>query len=339
MLTELLAAISDCVWAIDNETGDILFISPAVETIFGYTADEFRDNTKLRQQLIDSLDLINKDTLNKSEENNQWSRPVYRTLTKSGGFKWINHQQRIIKDNATSHDITLTVIRELDVSEKNSDQETEALRAAEEIAWTKNNLEALINATEDLTWSIDRLGRYVYMNSAYRKQISNNIGLVPNEGDDAYIHSGGTEKVRNEWRLYYDRALSGERFVTRHDSRHPKTNAIRHFEVSFNPIYKDTKEEIIGVGCFARDVTAILNTEEALIEQNERLQNIASLSSHELRRPVASMLGLINIIDRENFNNPDNAQIIEHMFTVTSEIDEVIRLIVNKTFIDQKSYL
>ena len=339
MLTELLSAISDCVWAIDNETGDFLFISPSVETLFGYTVDEFRNEPELRKQLIDLPDKFIQENTGQTDKNSNWTRPVYRALTKSGEFKWINHQQRIIHDDASGHDITLTVIREPDLAGKNTDKNSDALKAAEEIAWTKNNLEALINATEDLTWSIDRNGRYVYMNSAYRKQISNNIGVIPSEGDDAYSHSGGTEKVRNEWRSYYDRALAGERFVTRHDSRHPKTKQIRHFEVSFNPIYKDTKEEIIGVGCFARDVTTILNTEEALIKQNERLQNIASLSSHELRRPVASMLGLINIIDRENFNNPDNAQIIEHMFTVTSEIDEVIRLIVNKTFIDQKSYL
>jgi signal transduction histidine kinase len=64
---------------------------------------------------------------------------------------------------------------------------------------------------------------------------------------------------------------------------------------------------------------------------------IASLTSHELRRPVASMLGLINIMDRENFFNPDNREIIEHLLTVSNEIDEVIRLIVDKTFIDTLS--
>ena len=338
MLNDILAAISDCVWAIDNQTGELLFINPAVENIFGYTADEFRQNPKLRELLIDPLEQINTESAKQTSENSDWARPVYRTITKSGDFKWISYQKRMVNDEASGRSISLSVIREVDFTEKMNTTQT-GKNAADEIAWTKNNLEALINATEDLTWSIDRHGRYVYMNSAYRRQISNNIGIVPNEGDDAYSHSGSTEKVRNEWRSYYNRALSGERFVTRHDSRHPKTKQIRHFEVSFNPIYRDSKEEIIGVGCFARDVTTILNTEEALIKQNERLRNIASLSSHELRRPVASMLGLINIIDRENFNNPDNAQIIEHMFTVTNEIDEVIRLIVNKTFIDHKSYL
>ena len=213
---------------------------------------------------------------------------------------------------------------------------THEMHAQEEIMWTKNNLEALINNTEDLTWSIDRDGRYVYMNTAYRKRIKETVGAEPKEGDDAYVHSGQTEKINDEWRSYYQRALSGERYITRHESFDPVTKEPTYFEVSFNPIHTASKDEIIGVGCFARDITERLKTEEALIEQNERLKNIASLSSHELRRPVASMMGLLNIMDKENFSNPENKQIMEHLVTVTHEIDEVIRLIVNKTFIDAR---
>src|SRR6185312_3270084 len=117
----------------------------------------------------------------------------------------------------------------------------EDLKAADEITWTKNNLEALINNTEDLTWSIDREGRYVYMNSAYVKRITNNTGIVPRAGDDAYI-LGSTDLVREEWRSNYNRALSGERYITVHDSPDPETKRVHHFEVSFNPIYKDSKD-------------------------------------------------------------------------------------------------
>ena len=216
---------------------------------------------------------------------------------------------------------------------------TYEMHAQEEILWTKNNLEALINNTEDLTWSIDRDGNYVYMNSAYRKRIFAATGAVLKEGDNAYLYSGPSDEINLEWRSYYQRAFDGERYVIRHESIDAKTEEIDHFEVSFNPIYKGKKDKIIGVGCFARNITERLKTEEALIEQNERLKNIASLSSHELRRPVASMIGLLNILDRENFSNPENKQIMDHLHTVTQEIDEVIRLIVNKTFIDSRFHL
>jgi hypothetical protein len=47
---------------------------------------------------------------------------------------------------------------------------------------------------------------------------------------------------------------------------------------------------------------------------------------------VASLLGLINILDHENFLNPENNEIIGHMVAVGNEIDEVIRLVVDETF-------
>ena len=77
-----------------------------------------------------------------------------------------------------------------------------------------------------------------------------------------------------------------------------------------------------------------MKTEKAIVAQNGRLRLIASLTSHELRRPVASLLGLLNIIDRTNIYNPDNFEIMDHLFTVGNEIDEVIRLIINETFTD-----
>ena len=132
-------------------------------------------------------------------------------------------------------------------------------------------------------------------------------------------------------RTYYDRAFNGEKYlITKKGINYTPDNPV-FYETYFNPIYT-VEGKVIGVGCFARNITERLKTERALIDQNNRLKQIATLSSHDLRRPVASMLGLINVIDKENFSNPANLEIIEHLFTVSTEIDTVIRQIVDNTF-------
>jgi signal transduction histidine kinase len=148
------------------------------------------------------------------------------------------------------------------------------------------------------------------------------------------LHPGYSGPIIEEWKQYYHRALTGERYSIVYESIEPLTQQVLSFEISFNPIYK-TKRDIKGIGCFARNITEWLEKEKAIIDQNERLRHIASLTSHELRRPVASMLGLINIMDRVNFFNPDNKEIIGHLLTVGKEIDEVIRLIIDKSFINE----
>ncbi|MDB5016030.1 MAG: fold protein [Mucilaginibacter sp.] len=70
---------------------------------------------------------------------------------------------------------------------------------------------------------------------------------------------------------------------------------------------------------------------ERVKEQNTRLQEIASISSHEIRRPVATILGLVNLFDHSNMDNPLNREIINHLNSTAKELDNVIHAIVEKT--------
>lgn len=203
--------------------------------------------------------------------------------------------------------------------------------AEEELNQVRTNLETLINNTEDLIWSVDLNKKYIYTNAAYTNAVFEETGMVPAVGQDVIVF--GPAETVVAWNTYYERALNGERYFVIYENLHSTPGEYFHYETYFNPIY-DSANKVIGTGCFARDITSLLRSEKEIILQNERLRQIASLSSHELRRPVASMLGLINIIDFENFNNPDNKQTINYLLTVGREIDEVIRLIVNNTFTD-----
>lgn len=66
-------------------------------------------------------------------------------------------------------------------------------------------------------------------------------------------------------------------------------------------------------------------------EQNNRLHAIANISSHELRRPVATILGLVNLFDKHNEMNPLNNEIIDYLYISTRELDKVIHDIVEQT--------
>ncbi|RWY46277.1 PAS domain S-box protein [Mucilaginibacter gilvus] len=201
--------------------------------------------------------------------------------------------------------------------------------AEKELDWARSNLEALINNTDDLIWSLDKNNRYVFFNTSYRDVVLHETGIVPVNGQDVVIY--GPAQTIEIWAGYYRRALSGERYTVIYENTHSGPGEPLYFEVSFNPIYNDA-QEIVGTGCFAREITARLRTEREIVAQNERLRQIASLSSHELRRPVASMLGLINVIDFEDFACQENKEAINLLLVVGNEIDEVIRAIVDNTF-------
>ncbi|MFI5157511.1 MAG: PAS domain S-box protein [Sphingobacteriales bacterium] len=211
---------------------------------------------------------------------------------------------------------------------------TEKINSQKEIISTKKSLEAIINNTEDLIWSVDRDFNYLYLNQAYKNAINAQTGKEPQPGDNA-MHAIFGSKILKLWKEYYGRVFKGESYLVEDELPDLKTGKSFFYETSFNPIF-NVEGKITGIGCFSRNITERINTRKSIIDQNERLRNIASLSSHELRRPVTTMIGLINIIDRDNFDNPENIEIINHLLVVGNEIDDVIRLIVNKTFIGKE---
>jgi PAS domain S-box-containing protein len=315
-------------WIFEIASFRILKVNRAATERYGYSEMEF-----LAMSTRDLRPNEELEKFNTYHQQRNASRSNHQSITHAGVWKHQNKNGELIYAEITCQDVKFenrdcTTVVATDVTEK--------MRYQEELIWTKNSLEALINNTEDQIWSVDKETRYVYMNKAYRTQISGLTGAEPKEGDYSYLHGGYGAEMIEKWKHYYNRALKGERYTIVNESIDPQTQQLLSFEISFNPIYK-TKGDITGIGCFARNITGLLKTEKAIVDQNERLRNIASLTSHELRRPVASMLGLINIMDRDNFYNPDNKEIIEHLLTVGNEIDEVIRLIVDKTFMNDAS--
>jgi hypothetical protein len=66
---------------------------------------------------------------------------------------------------------------------------------------------------------------------------------------------------------------------------------------------------------------------------NKQMEEIGNIASHELRSPVASILGLLNIYNRENPNDPENKVILEHLDESAQKLDKLVREIVKKTYL------
>ncbi|MDB5012522.1 MAG: domain S-box protein [Daejeonella sp.] len=80
------------------------------------------------------------------------------------------------------------------------------------------------------------------------------------------------------------------------------------------------------------DITEKKRAKMELTEQNQQLREIAQISSHDIRGPVASILGLINLFDQEHLNNEFNREVINWLNISAQELDQVIHTIVQKTW-------
>lgn len=85
------------------------------------------------------------------------------------------------------------------------------------------------------------------------------------------------------------------------------------------------------------DITELKNREQTILRQNEVFREIAWLQSHVIRKPVANILGLGNLLTAHRNNTNDiQHEIFELLIKSVEDLDAVIKTIVDKTYeIDQ----
>ncbi len=68
----------------------------------------------------------------------------------------------------------------------------------------------------------------------------------------------------------------------------------------------------------------LVETNHELIKHNNELRQFSYTVSHNLRGPVASLMGLLKLFQPENLS-PDNAEIFHHIETSTQRLDNIIK--------------
>jgi PAS domain S-box-containing protein len=190
----------------------------------------------------------------------------------------------------------------------------------------QNNLHALINNTKDLMWSVDRFFHLITSNKPFDDFIKNQIHRTLVAGDSLLQEEFGAETIKY-FKDYYERAFQGEAFS---EVSQNQTSKESWSEISFYPIKKG--EEIIGTACFSKDISESKKSakeKEAFItelsQNNQDLRQFAYITSHNLRGPVANLLGLTNLLDSYNFEDPMLLKIHEGIKKAANSFDETIR--------------
>lgn len=128
--------------------------------------------------------------------------------------------------------------------------------------------------------------------------------------------------AKNQFNKYFAIALKGK--VIKHDLLLRAGTEFESWrELKFVPI-KNNEGAIIGVAINSADITKRKQQEKQITIQNEALTRIAIIQSHELRRPVASLLGIMNLMKIEDID----FGYFKMMEVTVNELDEKIRIIV-----------
>jgi PAS domain S-box-containing protein len=206
------------------------------------------------------------------------------------------------------------------------------------------NLTAVLESTKDRIFAVDKEFKYIIFNKAHSVSAQKISGKQIQVGDA--ILKIFTKREYPGLETNINRAFKGEHFMT--ETVLPDKSIV---EVSYSPI-KDTTGRVTGAAAFLRDVSLrkkneqkikLLNEElitqnwkleareeelkitlEELSERNFELDQFMYKTSHDLRAPLSSVLGLINLakLDSERDRIDDYFEKIEGR---VRKLDEFVR--------------
>jgi len=294
----------------------IVEASPAVEKILGYLPEELI-GTKC-------FDFIHEDYKAQAEKvvfeianvaESEGSLDI-QIKHKNGHYVWVE-----MKGKNMYHDVhikgMIVMIRDIEVRKL----------AEDEVLLSEQRFKGLVQSGADMISIIDEEGFVKYSSSTVTTILGNDPVTDIGKNVFQFIHPKDMEWTR----AAFDSMLrDGTRQMHFGPYRFPNAKKeYRWLETVVTNLYDDPA--VRGIVINSRDVTETkrLNEEqksltEELIKNNQDLQQFSFITSHNLRAPVANLISLLHLYDRENPTEPFNKVLIEKFEEATNQLNETL---------------
>ncbi|HVB04512.1 MAG TPA: PAS domain S-box protein [Chitinophagaceae bacterium] len=245
-------------WVYDLESLRFLAVNNAAIYIYGYTRKEFLSLT-LKDIRTPDQHLRLDRRISDIRDMAQWASSQH--------WKHIRKDGTLIDVDIHSHEIqfqgrSARLVQIIDITDK--------VKAENELNIYQQNLQALIDNTSDLIWSLDFGFKLVTFNQAYSNWLFQVFGVLPMKGQSILVPEADPELV-SRWKNFYEKAMAGNAYRVEESFLHQ--GSTEFMEIYFNPIRENTGK-VIGIGCFARDITAIREAIGKIKQNIEELDSI-----------------------------------------------------------------
>ena len=171
---------------------------------------------------------------------------------------------------------------------------------------------------------IDKDLRIIVFNKALAEFMRDNHQMEMKVEENVMNYVG--EDFTADFLQHYHSALTGTAVKTERSLVHAGREIWWQFD--YNPAF-DPSGEIIGVSYHAADISELKKAQQDTLDRDQSLKAIAYIQAHEVRRPVSSILGLMNLFKFDGYQaSADDLMMMER---AVKELDEKIQHMVKHT--------
>lgn len=257
---------------------------------------------------VNSIATTQRQAMAKGETN--W-HSEYRLRVDADRYKYVFSQGYIIYNDDREPVRIVGAVKDIDEF-KRINEENKRLA---EIITKINNMVVVMDAEHRITW----------INKAFEDYIGYTLEEVKGKQPNEFL--GGPLIDYNTVAEIFERKGRLETFSL--DVKHYlKSGVTQWVNVEYTPMFNDSGQHT-GYIAVHRNITERKKREDQIFNQNKILQEISWSSSHEIRKPVASILALSQLA-----NDPDETkerdQIINMIGKCAQELDSIVHNISNK---------
>ncbi len=293
-------------WIFDVQDLNILEVNDAAIKRYGYTREEFLSKTI--RDLRPAEDVLLLEVVLPAIKGNNTNSREFRHLAKNGSLLYVE---------ITSYTINFKGKPARLVHAKNID---ERKQLAGKLELTQRKLMQVLETSligflqVGFDWTI------TYWNKAAETLVGYEQDKVVGQNIWAVL----PEIRYSDFNYYFEKALLERTNVDFVDYFWPLQ---KWFSCSACPVDD-------GIIVHFRDVTNERQSQEGLLEKIDQLREVSYLNSHAIRKPIASLLGLTQLVTQSMTDNNEFKNIAALMHECSTELDEVVRE-VNRRVVNQ----
>ena len=193
-----------------------------------------------------------------------------------------------------------------------------------ELTNSSNKLRAIFESSPDCFMLLDPKLNIMAYNNSLASFVRDVRGMKVKTGMD--VTKIISKNMIPVYKKYCNTALNKGKSTIRETLLHYQNGQDIWWRISFNPAY-DSMNNRIGITVNAKNINERKEFEEKILQQNMSLRKIAFMQSHELRKPLANIMGLISLIKNSGDFDEIHSKLEKSALDLDDKLRDAIRYI------------